>query len=110
MVQLDVKIDKDTGSQTFLEVPRFRQRENGMLGVAVVVTLACTLGASQLWMQKVEPLFGRITKWSEGVMTGRQEIDWSLPKTMINGLAKGAATGVPRVPDEPLVSKEGHVA
>jgi len=110
MVQLDVKIDKDTGSQTFLEVPRFRQRENGMLGVAVVVTLACTLGASQLWMQKVEPMFGRITKWSEGVMTGRQEIDWSLPKTVVDGLANCTAPGIARVADEPPASKDGHVA
>jgi len=110
MVQLEVKIDEDTGSQTFLEVPRFKQRGVGMIGVAVVVTLACTIGVSHLWMLKVEPMFGRITKWCEGIMTGRQEIDWSLPRLNISRLTISTTSGSPRVLDETLASKEGHVA
>lgn len=81
-----------------------------MIGVAVVVTLACTLGVSHLWMLKVEPMFGRITKWCEGIMTGRQEINWSLPKLKTSRLAIGTTSGSPHVLDETLASKEGHVA
>ena len=110
MVQLEVKFDPDTGSQTFLEVPRFKQRGNGMLGVGIVVTLACTLAVSHLWIMKVEPVFGKFTKWSEDVMTGKHEVHWILPRSIINRQATGTTTNVPRVPSEALTMKEGHVS
>lgn len=109
MATTDIKWDPMTGLQTFTEVPRYRQRGNAMLGVAVVVTLACTLAASHLWMMKVEPVFGRITRGCEEVMTGRSEVGWSLPKFMANGQVNGTANGHLQGAGVPAV-KEGHVS
>lgn len=110
MVPLDSKIEQDTGLPSIVEAKRYRQRGNAMLGLAVAVTLACTLMASHLWMVKIEPMFGRVTRWCEDVMTGKHEVDWSLPRNMLDGQTNGHANGHTRVPSPPLAVKEAHVS
>lgn len=59
------------GNQYSIE--RYPQGSNFRIFVAVVVSMSMCLVTCHFWAKKVEPVFGRITKYAEDVMVGRKD-------------------------------------
>lgn len=61
------------GKGEMMMVQRHPQRGVLMIWLSILVSMSSCLVAAHYWVIYVEPVFGRVTGWCEGVMTGRTD-------------------------------------